>query len=234
MGYRPEVGSAGQGLAGFRLLLIAVLLTGCSVSAPTLTGPGTMPPPGAATGGPTAAPATAGPTPLPTATSFKSPQFGYTINVPAAWTILPATATWDGQSAQSSDAETVDQLAAPSVENRCKTVFTCGPNAWAYAAATTLTLSDLEKATLASDAANHPCPATPEGEQPAMIAGQPAILEWKHCPAGAGGQWVMSAVTIKAGKAYWFYIEDRSHDVAAEPADKADFLGLVRSITLPS
>jgi hypothetical protein len=213
-----------------RWLVVAAAVAACSPAAsspaPTpTTEPGSTPT--------SAATPSQGPTPVSTATAFTSPLYGYSIVVPAGWTIIPGTSRWDGAGAPGSDTETVDQLIAPSVESRCKTVFTCGPNAWALSIPTTQALDAFAAARDAADAADHPCPTAPETKASTTLAGLPAVLESKHCPPGAGGQFVTMAVVVKSGVGYVFYLEDRSHDQTAEPADVADFAALLKTIQLP-
>jgi hypothetical protein len=224
-----------------RALLIvgSVLVAACGSSPATSRASTTIAPPtevaptGAVPTETVAASAVPDPTPLPSATVFVSTQYGYSVTVPAGWTIVPAAGKWDGTSSVASDDPVVDQLVAPSVTNRCTKVFTCGPNAWAYAAAENRSLADFAAERVARDAADHPCPPAPESSEPATMAGVPALVQSKHCPAGADGQFVMAAFAVKDGVGYELYLEDRAHDPVAEPADRADFLALLASIVLP-
>jgi hypothetical protein len=158
--------------------------------------------------------------------------YRYSVTLPAGWLVIPAQAAWDGTGAVGHDDPIVDQLIGPQVTGRCKTVFLCGPIAWANAAPTTLSLSDYVKEQDAADARDHPCPPAPESEVTIEIGGEAAVLESKHCPA-VDGILVLSAHTVHDGVGYAFYLQDPSRDPALEPADLSDFMALLDAIQLP-
>ena len=109
--------------------------------------------------------------------------------------MIPAQATWDGAAPVGHDDPIVDQLIAPEVANRCRTVFACGPIVWALAAPTAKSLAALNADTDASEARDHPCPPTPESQDPTKIGGEAASLSAKHCPMD-GGLLVLRAIAI--------------------------------------
>lgn len=82
----------------------------------------------------------------------------------------------------------------------------------------------------AADAAEHPCPAKPEVDQPITVAGGPARLTVKHCPA-EGGIVVANAAAIHGGTGYFFYFQDPGH--AADATDLDTFKTLLSGVMLP-
>ncbi len=149
------------------------------------------------------------------------------------WQVIPATTAWDGTSIVGHDDPIVDQLIQPKQLNRCKDVYLCGPYAWGLAAPYTLSVEDLAAAQLAKDAADHPCPATAESQEQATIGGQAALVMSRHCPADGGGLLVVSAVVVKEGSGYQFYMQDPSRDAASEAQTMTDFVNFIGGITLP-
>jgi hypothetical protein len=168
----------------------------------------------------------------PNATTFTSARYHYSLMLPPGWQTVEAQTMWDGTGAPSSDGPIVDQLIGPAVPGRCAVVFECGPVAWAFAAPTTKPLAAYAKDRVAADAAEHPCPTTPETEDQLQIDGEPGLVQSKHCPA-AGGMLVLTAVTVHNGVGYAFYLQDASRDPVAEPADRSDFLALLGTVRLP-
>ena len=209
--------------------LTVLLLSACSVPGGSRT-PSVSPriETSAATPSPAATP-TPSPSPFTLATDFTSPIYGYTVTLPPGWTVFAATSKWDGATAIGHDDPIVDQLVGPEVTGRCTTVFVCGPVAWAYAAATRQSLADYVKARDAADDRDHACPPPVRQEQ-ITIAGQPALLETGYCPEG--GILVLRAVTIHAGTALSFFLQDPANERAVDPLDRADFLALLKSVRL--
>jgi hypothetical protein len=193
-------------------------------------------PPGGTTASLTTS-ASAGPTdspaPLAAPTAFTSPLYRYTMTLPSGWTVFPATSTWDGTSPVGHDDLVVDQLVGPSVTGRCTKVLFCGPVAWAYAAPTSEALATYVQTRDAADARDHPCPPSPKTVEQVTVADGSAVMETKYCADEATGIIVLDVVTIRAGVAYSFYLQDPSHDRGADSADRADFLKLIGTIQLP-
>ena len=146
--------------------------------------------------------------------------------------MIPAQATWDGAAPVGHDDPIVDQLIAPEVANRCRTVFACGPIVWALAAPTAKSLAALNADTDASEARDHPCPPTPESQDPTKIGGEAASLSAKHCPMD-GGLLVLRAIAIHKGVAYYFWLQDPANEREVEPLDRADFDALIAAVRLP-
>ena len=200
-----------------------VLSAGCAASA---SPPGSKPPP-TIQGSPAASSAR-----YSAPTTFASPLYRYSVTLPAGWLVIPAQATWDGAAPVGHDDPIVDQLIAPEVANRCRTVFACGPIAWALAAPTAKSLAALNADTDASEARDHPCPPTPESQDPTKIGGEAASLSAKHCPMD-GGLLVLRAIAIHKGVAYYFWLQDPANEREVEPLDRADFDALIAAVRLP-
>ena len=213
--------------------LVAILLvTACSSTPLISPTPSSSTPPATPAPSSSAPTATPAPTPYAVATLFTSPVYQYSVTLPAGWLVIPAQTAWDGTSAVGHDDPIVDQLIGPQVTGRCKSVFLCGPIAWAYAAPTTLSLADYVKEQDAADARDHLCSPAPESEIPTQIGGEAGVLESRHCPA-VDGILVLSARTVHDGVVYTFYLQDPSHDPALEPGDLSDFMALLDAIQLP-
>lgn len=145
---------------------------------------------------------------------------------------MPAQTAWDGKAGFGHDDPIVDQLIAPAVPNRCKTIFVCGPIAWAVATDTTKSLAALAEDMDAAEARDHPCPVAPEKQDATKIDGEAALLTSKHCPTD-GGILVLRAITVHKGIAYYFWLQDPSNETAVEPLDRADFDALLAAVRLP-
>ena len=111
-------------------------------------------------------------------------------------------------------------------------VFACGPIVWALAAPTAKSLAALNADTDASEARDHPCPPTPESQDPTKIGGEAASLSAKHCPMD-GGLLVLRAIAIHKGVAYYFWLQDPANEREVEPLDRADFDALIAAVRLP-
>lgn len=216
------------------LPLTALLVAACSVgngSSPSASATAVSP---SASASEEATP-TPSPSPFAAATDFTSPTYGYTVTLPAGWTVYPATEKWDGTSAIGHDDPIVDQLLAPEVSGRCQTVFVCGPVLWAYAATTNQSLTDYVTARDAADAQDHACgPPRPERQERITIGGAQGLLETSHCPEDETGILILEAVTIHSGVAYSFFLQEPSHERAVEPADHSDLLALLKTVKLPA
>jgi len=209
-------------------MAVVLLLAGCGASASpgasnASSAPASTPTPGSPA--PTS-------TPYPAPTLFTSPLYRYSVMLPAGWLVIPAETAWDGIAAIGHDDPIVDQLIGPQVPNRCKTVFLCGPIAWALAAPTTESVTALAAAMDAAEARDHPCPATPEQQDATTIDGEAALRTSKHCPTD-GGTLLLRAITVHEGIGYYIWLQDPAHETAVEPMDHADFDALIAAIRLP-
>lgn len=202
--------------------VVAVLASACGTSGTT---PAPSPSPAASVGQPTPQPTaapTAPPTREPTAppSVFTSPLYHYSIALPAGWTAIAATVAWDGTSTPGHTDSIVDQFQSST-----------GTVAWTYAAPTTKSLAALSAARTAADAATHPCPTTPEINEPITVAGEPAVFTSKHCPAGSGTL-VANTAVIHNGIGYFFYFQ-HPESVTADPNDLAVFKTLLSGVEFP-
>ena len=171
-------------------------------------------------------------TPFPAPTLFTSSLYKYSVLFPTGWQVIPAQSTWDGNSPIGHDDPIVDQWIGPQVADRCKTVFVCGPIAWAVAASTTKSLVALAAERDVAEARDHPCPSAPESQVRVKIDGEAGLLASKHCPADRG-LLVLRAIAIHKGIGYFFWMQDPSNEKAVEPVDRADFNSLIAAIRLP-
>ena len=137
-----------------------------SVAASSIPTPSSMPSASAsamaATPVPTvAASSSAGPT------SFTSKVYGYSLTVPAGWTIIQATAAWDGKGAPFHDVPEADQFVGPAAAS-----------AWFFGAPTTKDLAGKVKESIAANAAEHgnTCPAVPQVKDPIVIGSEAGTL----------------------------------------------------------
>jgi hypothetical protein len=171
----------------------------------------------------TATPPTPAPSVAPSASSgstkFTSKIYGYSLTVPAGWTIIQATAAWDGKGAPFHDVPQADQFVGPSAAS-----------AWFFGAPTTMDLAAKVKESIAANAAEHgnTCPAVPEVKDPIKIGSEPGTLLAWNC-----GILINSAIAVHKGTAYLFGFRDTAVHAATDPADRAAFLKLLQSVRFP-
>jgi hypothetical protein len=190
-----------------------VTLTSGSGNASSTTNP-TASPTGVIVPSPSAAPTgSAGPK------SFTSATYGYSLTLPAGWSMTPASATWDGKSGLSSDSAEVDQFIGPASA-------TSTGVATPYAKKLLDYVLDLIHWTYKYH--GDTCPPTPESQTPVKIGGVPGMLLQWNC-----GILINSAVTVRNGIAYQFLFRDQAVAAATDPADKATFLALLASVRFP-
>jgi hypothetical protein len=149
-----------------------------------------------------------------------SKAYGYTITVPASFTLRQAFGKWDGHSELDGNSASVDLIGQPA--------DTTG--VWAAAARS--------KRDLASDAAyaitwnahyhGDTCPHQPNLRQRITVGGQPGVLLAYNC-----GILVNMAVTVDRGVEYWFVFIDRSVARATDATDHATFLTMLNSVRFP-
>ena len=171
----------------------------------------------------TAKPATPAPSVAPSApavpTKFTSTTYGYSLTVPAGWTVIQATAAWGGTGGPSHDAPQADQFVGPA-----------GASVWALVAPTTKDLAGYVKESMAAVMKYHgdTCPAPPEAVDPIKIGGEPGTLLAWNC-----GILINIAPTVHKGTAYLFGFRDPAVHAATDPADRAAFLALLESVRFP-
>ena len=153
-------------------LAVAIVLAACasgSTSPATVAPAETTPSPVAsavATAQASPTPTTA-PTPSASPSAFTSKTYGYSLTVPAGWTVIQATAAWDGKGSPFHDVPQADQFVSP------------GPaSVWFLAAPTTKDLATRLKDSIAANAAEHgnTCPPVPAFQYPTEIGGEPGVL----------------------------------------------------------
>jgi hypothetical protein len=159
----------------------------------------------------------AGPSASPT--SFTSKTYGYSLTVPAGWTVIQATSAWDGKGAPFHDVPEADQFVGPAAAS-----------AWFFGAPTTKDLAGKVKESIAANAASHgnTCPAVPDVQDPIQIGSEPGVLLGYNC-----GILINSGITVHKGVAYLFGFRDPEVHAATHPADRAAFLELLKSVQFP-
>jgi hypothetical protein len=204
-------------------VLVLVVLAGCSSAGPTpgslasaastiATSPSAIATPSASQ--------TAPPSAEPVATTYTSSFYGYSLTLLAGWQVVPASIRWDGISDPGHDEPTVDQMSGPS-----------GPSisaAWAFSIPVTKDLKGYASERLAADATVHPCPKTAATTTQITIDGTPGLLMTRDC-----GILVLTALTIKTGAAFVFYLQDSSIHGPTDPTDEATFASMLASVRLP-
>ena len=207
-------------------LALTVAIAACAGGAPSATGsapsaPGsvatTPSPVASAVASSTPAPTSAGPSASPT--SFTSKTYGYSLTVPGGWTIIQATAAWDGKGAPFHDVPEADQFVGPAAAS-----------AWFFGAPTTKDLKAKVNESIAANAASHgnTCPAVPDVQDPIQIGSEPGVLLGYNC-----GILINSGITVHKGIAYLFGFRDPAVHAATDPADRAAFLELLKSVQFP-
>jgi hypothetical protein len=171
----------------------------------------------------TAKPATSAPSVAPSVsavpTKFNSKTYGYSLTVPAGWSVIQASEAWDGKGAPFHDVPQADQFISPEPAS-----------AWFFGAPTTKDLAAKVKESIAANAADHgnTCPAVPNINDPIEIGGQPGVLLGYDC-----GILINSGITVHKGRAYLFGFRDTAVHAATDPADRAAFLELLKSVRFP-
>ncbi|HEY7148279.1 MAG TPA: hypothetical protein VH420_02435 [Gaiellaceae bacterium] len=126
--------------------------------------------------------------------SFVSDLYPYSVD---SWAGTSARTAWDGTGSPGDGDATVDSLTGPASQL-----------AFGFSAPTKVTLKKFVATFRVTDSKVHPCPVKPEATKRATIAGEPAIVDEKHCPAG-GGPFVLSAFTTHAGHVFVFFTYDQ-------------------------
>lgn len=174
---------------------------------------------------PSAAVATPVTTPSPSATStpltYTSQLYGYSIALPAGWSVGSARTRWDGASAPGDDFTSVDRFASPA------TVSVFG-----YAGPVTTDLDQFVDDTIAWTVRDHgdTCPAAaPEATEPIQFGGEDGMLLSWDC-----GILINQALLIRDGTGFVFVMSDPGVQAATDATDRALLEGLLDSVTLPT
>ena len=166
---------------------------------------------------PTAAPS---PSPSPTGpTVFTSSFYGYTMTIPAGWTVVPAGLRWDGTSEPGPFAQ-ADIFVGPDQRTM-----------WAFAGPFDGDLEAFVQARIATTHREHAdtCPdETPEIQQPTEVAGVAAVLLGWNC-----GGVINEVVFVRSGEAFEFVIRDLSVVAASDPDVDALFASVLATVELP-
>ena len=162
-----------------------------------------------------------GPSPSQTATPvrFDSPEYGYTVTLPAGWTANQAYSKWDGKTELSKDSFDVDVFLGPS-----STI------SFATAARWTHGLASYAKYLIASTARFHSdtCPRSPNRQTGITIGGRPGVLLDYNC-----GILINIAAIVQHDVGYVFTFRDDSVQAASDRADHALFAQILRSVEFP-
>ena len=139
--------------------------------------------------------------------------------MPAGWTIIQATAAWDGKGAPFHDVPEADQFVGPAAAS-----------AWFFGAPTSKDLAGKVKESIAANAAEHSstCPAVPQVKDLIVIGTEPGTLLGYDC-----GILINSAIAVHKGMAYLFGFRDPAVHAATDPTDRAAFLQLLKSVRFP-
>jgi hypothetical protein len=161
-----------------------------------------------------------GPSPSasPTPSVFRSPLYGYSIELPTGWSATPATTRWDGES-QPSLGPNVDQLAGPHL-------IVLG-----YAGPFSGDLTAFVQDRIAANARDHSdtCPSNAlQLNQPTTIGGQAGVLLGWNC-----GARIDQAITLQDGFGYAFTIRDAAFSPTLDPTDFASVQSTLDSLIFP-
>lgn len=148
-----------------------------------------------------------------------STTYGYSLTLPAGWTGVQASQTWDGTSAISSDSPQVDQFHSLS-----------DAGATGVAAPVSQALPALTSAVITATARDHgdTCPSPPESQDPITVDGEPGMLVAWDC-----GILINIAVTMHNGVGYQFLLRDPEVQASTDAADRAVFLAILASVQFP-
>jgi hypothetical protein len=155
-----------------------------------------------------------------TPSSFMSPLYGYTLTLPAGWSVGAAMMQWDGKSQPGHEEPVVDKFGGPTTAS-----------AWAFAGPVTLDTAGFAKDRIAANARDHgdTCPATPDVNEPIQIGGEPGVFLAWNC-----GILINQAVIVHEGTGFTVAVRDPGVHAATDAADRALLEDLLNSVTLPS
>jgi hypothetical protein len=196
-------------LASTALTLAACVIASCSAgatshSSPTAAGSG-------ATG--------SSPSQTASPVRFDSPEYGYTVTLPAGWTANQAYSKWDGKTELSKDSFEVDVFLGPS-----------SAISFATAAGWKHGLASYARYLIASTVRYHSdtCPRRPNRQAEIAIGGRPGVLLEYNC-----GILINMAATVRHGVGYVFVFRDDGVQAASDPTDHAVFAKILSSVEFP-
>jgi hypothetical protein len=152
--------------------------------------------------------------------SFDSPEYGYTVTLPAGWAATQAYSKWDGSAELVKDSLVVDRFFRPS-----SSAIT-----FAAAAGWTHGLASYARYLIASNVRYHSdtCPRRPNRQVGVAIGGRPGVLLEYNC-----GILINIAATVRRSVGYVFTFRDDSVQAASDRTDHAVFAQILRSVEFP-
>ena len=102
--------------------------------------------------------------------TFKSPFYGYSMQLPSGWSGTKASSRWDGSVFPGFEDSNVDLFSGPD-----------GVRAFVVGQASGDSLAAYEKKTLQAQAAAHQCPTKPASDQSVTLGSAPARLVGMLC-----------------------------------------------------
>ena len=170
---------------------------------------------------PTAKPPTVSlaPRPSPSARTFVSKAYGYSVTVPAGWSVAASSKQWGGSSAPSFNAPELDKFELPDAATVA-----------GLAAPTTKDLPAYVQDRIAANVKDHgdTCPPVPDTSDPIEIGGQPATLLSWNC-----GILINFGITVHDGMGYTFGMRDPDVRAATDPTDRALLVEFLKTVQFP-
>jgi len=151
---------------------------------------------------------------------FDSPEYGYTVTLPAGWTANQAYSKWDGSAELVKDSFDVDVFFRPS----------SSATSFAAAAHWTHGLDSYARYLIACTARYHSdtCPRRPNRQAGIAIGGRPGVLLEYNC-----GILINIAATVRHGVGYVFTFRDDSVQAASDRTDHTVFAQILSSVEFP-
>jgi hypothetical protein len=161
----------------------------------------------------------ASPSPAAVRESFTSPEYGYTVTLPAGWTAIEAHERWDGSTELNYQYFGADQFTGTSFAA-----------SFGVAAKWKHGLASYARYLVALNARTHgeDCPSKPQTERSIAIGGSPGVLLEYNC-----GILINQAATVHHGVGYLFVLRDPSVQAAFDQSDHAVFVRMLRSVEYP-
>jgi hypothetical protein len=159
------------------------------------------------------------PSAAPSPSAFVSKAYGYTVMVPAGWSVVASSKKWDGISAPPFAAAEGDKFEIPGAAS-----------AAGMAAPTTKDLAGYVQDRVAANNRDHAdtCPPVPDTSDPIEIGGEPATLLSWDC-----GILINLGITVHDGVGYMFGMRDPDVHAATDPTDRALFVEFLKTVQFP-
>ena len=202
----------------FLSFVALVVVAACSGSSPSASSAPASQPPSAADA---TAVVTTSPSAASTPLTYTSQLYGYSIVLPAGWSVGAARIRWDGASAPGNAFSSVDRFVSPATVS-----------AFGYAGPVTTDLDRFAKDTIAWTVRDHgdTCPAAaPEATEPIQFGGEDGMLLSWNC-----GILINQALLVRDGTGFVFVMRDPAVQAATDATDRALLEGLLDSVTFPS